>query len=60
MMDQKQQIQQCIKDCQQVITDLQSVSNRAQDQKMKATLNESVHHLEMCMRECEFASKQAP
>ncbi|MDN5347117.1 MAG: hypothetical protein PWP65_681 [Clostridia bacterium] len=59
-MDQKMQIQQCIQDCQQVINQLQSISNQVQDQGLKATLKESAHHLEMCVNECKFASTQAP
>ncbi len=59
-MDQKQQIQQCIQDCQQVINQLQFISNQVQDKALKSTVNESAHHLEMCIKECEFAWKQAP
>ncbi|MEW6662490.1 MAG: hypothetical protein ACOY9Y_11620 [Bacillota bacterium] len=59
-MNQGQQIQQCIKDCQQIVSQLQSMANQATDQKMRASLNESAHHLEMCIHECTFAAKQAP
>ncbi len=59
-MDQKQQIQQCIQDCQQVINQLQFISNQVQDRALKSTVTESAHHLEMCIKECEFAWKQAP
>ncbi|MBS4022516.1 MAG: hypothetical protein KGZ79_08845 [Dethiobacter sp.] len=59
-MDQKQQLQQCIKDCQNVVSELQSMAKKSNDEKLKSTLDESAHHLDMCVRECEFASKQAP
>lgn len=56
----KQKIQQCIQDCQNAMNQIQSLANQAADTKLKSTLMESAHHLDMCMRECEFASKQAP
>jgi BMFP domain-containing protein YqiC len=56
----KQKIQQCIKDCQSAMSEIQSLSSQATDTKLKSTLEESAHHLDMCMRECEFAAKQAP
>ncbi|MBZ4688505.1 MAG: hypothetical protein PWQ96_1349 [Clostridia bacterium] len=59
-MSGKQKIQQCISDCQQVINDLQSLADSTTETKLKSTLNESAHHLEMCVHECQFALKQTP
>jgi len=59
-MMQGQQLQQCIKDCQNVMNELQSLAGKAGDMKLKSTLMESAHHLHMCVHECEFASKQMP
>ncbi len=59
-MDQRQKIKQCIQDCQQTVSRLQSISGSAGDKAVKSTLEESAHHLEMCIKECEFAFKQAP
>lgn len=60
MNQQMQQIHQCIQDCQETLSKLQSFSNKTQDVRMKSTLTESAHHLDMCVRECQFASKQVP
>jgi len=57
-MDQKQQIMQCINDCQSAINEIQSLANQATDQNTKATLMESAHHVDMCVRECDWASTQ--
>jgi hypothetical protein len=57
---QAQQLQQCIKDCQTVMSDLQSMAGKSNETKLKSTLVESAHHLDMCIKECEFAVKQAP
>jgi chaperonin cofactor prefoldin len=60
MMQTQQQIQQCIKDCQNVMSELQSLANQSSETKLKSTLTESAHHIDMCIRECEFAAQQAP
>ena len=53
------QIRQCIDECHRTIGDLQSYANKSQDNMLKSTLTESAHHLDICIRECEFAAKQA-
>lgn len=58
-MSQNQQLQQCISDCQNIMSKLQSMAGTSQDIKLRSTLDESAHHLDMCVRECEYASKQA-
>lgn len=60
MSQHQQRLQQCISDCRQVISELQSLSGKTQDTRLRSTLNESAHHLEMCVHECEYALKQAP
>ncbi len=59
-MNMQQQIQQCLQDCQDVLTKIESFTNKTQDVRLKSTLSESAHHLDMCVRECQFASKQMP
>lgn len=60
MMNQKQQLQQCISDCQQTVKELHSLADESKDVKLKSCLSESAHHLDMCLHECDYASKQAP
>lgn len=60
MNQQQQQLQQCIQDCQDTLNKLQSFTNKTQDVRLKSTLTESAHHLDMCVRECQFATKQVP
>lgn len=59
-MNQNQQLQQAMKDCQNAMSQLHSLAEKTSDTRMKSTLNESAHHLHMCIHEIEFASKQAP
>ena len=52
------QIRQCIDDCHKTMVDLQSFANKSQDTMLRSTLIESAHHIDICIRECEFADKQ--
>lgn len=54
-----QQIDQCIRDCQNTMNRLRSLSNQATNPQVRDMLDESVHHLEMCVNECRFASQRA-
>lgn len=56
----QQKLDQCISECRQVVSEIQNLTDQAKDRELKSTLNESAHHLEMCIHECEFAKKQAP
>lgn len=59
--EQEEMLRQCLKQCNEVKQDLQKLTQQAgQDLKLKSTLNESVHHIEMCLHECNFAANQAP
>lgn len=53
-----EQIQQCVSECKQIMSTLHTLSNRATDPKVKATLSESAHHLDMCVKECEYAMEE--
>lgn len=59
-MNQQQMIKDCIKSCQDVINKLQSLTGQTQEKMLQSSLEESRHHLEMCMYECEWAAEQAP
>ena len=59
-MSSQKMLQQCVSDCRKVMSDLQSFSGNTKDIRFKSTLDESAHHLDMCVRECEFAIRQAP
>lgn len=53
-----QNLSNCISQCKDVLNELGALQNSAQDIVIKSTLEESRHHLNMCMRECEFALTQ--
>lgn len=40
--------------------DLKSMANKSHDIRLKSTLDESAHHLDMAVKECEYALKQIP
>ncbi|SMB98047.1 hypothetical protein SAMN00808754_2095 [Thermanaeromonas toyohensis ToBE] len=52
-----QDLQMFIQDCQKMANQLRSLAGQASG-VARSTLNESVHHLEMCIKECEFAAQQ--
>ncbi|MCG0277309.1 MAG: hypothetical protein L5656_02060 [Thermanaeromonas sp.] len=52
-----QELHTFIQDCQRVASELRSLAGQASG-VARSTLNESVHHLEMCIKECEFAAQQ--
>ncbi len=56
---QIQQLQECIQDCKGVVKELQNITQKAKQTELKSTLKESAHHLEMCIHECDFATKAA-
>ena len=57
-MSNANQIRHCIDECKKNIGDLQSFANKSHDNVLRSTLSESAHHLDMCIRECEFAATQ--
>lgn len=52
-----QELHMFIQDCQRMVNELRSLAGQASGMA-RSTLNESVHHLEMCIKECEFAAQQ--
>ena len=60
MDHQQQQIKDCIKSCQDVMKKMQPMAQGINEKMLKSTIDESVHHLEMCMYECEWAADQTP
>lgn len=57
---QVQQLEQCIQECKTILNNLQDLTQKANSVELKSTLKESVHHLEMCIHECNYASKATP
>lgn len=57
---QVQQLQQCIQDCNEVVKQLQNLTQKANDVELKSTLKESAHHIEMGVYECKYASQATP
>jgi hypothetical protein len=50
----QQNIQQCIQTCHQQANELRSLANQAPETSLRNMLTEGAHHIEMCIRECEF------
>ncbi len=53
-----QQVMQCIQECQQVAGQIRSLANQAPSPQVRDQLMESAHHVDMCIRECEFAAQR--
>lgn len=53
-----QQIQQCIDQCNQLANQLRSMGNANQNQKMRDTMLEGAHHIDLCVTECKFAAER--
>jgi len=54
---QVQQLDQCINECKNIVSELQNLTQRVNNTELQSTLKESIHHLEMCMHECQYATK---
>lgn len=54
----KQQIQQCITDCTNSANMLRSSTNSVQKASVREMLTLGASHIEMCIRQCENATKQ--
>ena len=57
---QVQELNQCIQDCQNAVSELQNLTKKANDTQLVSTLKESIHHLEMSIQECKYASQATP
>jgi hypothetical protein len=54
-MQNTQEIQQCIDQCNQVANELRMMSKNSQDPKTGDMLFEAAHHLDLCVTECGYA-----
>ena len=55
---QTQQLQQCIQQCTNLVNDLQNLTQQSNNNiEMQSSLKEAIHHLEVSIHECSFASK---
>jgi hypothetical protein len=54
-MQNIQEIQQCIDNCNQVANDLRMMSKNSPDLKTGDMLFEAAHHIDLCVTECGYA-----
>lgn len=52
------EIQQCIQDCHNTASQLRSLANQAPNPQVRQLLDESAHHVDVCVKHCEFASQR--
>lgn len=52
------EIQQCIQDCQSTASQLRSLAGQAPNIQVRMMLDEGAHHVDMCIRECEWAAQR--
>ena len=55
IMQNTQEIQQCIDHCNQLASDLRSMSKSSKDLKTGDLLFEAAHHIDLCVTECGYA-----
>jgi len=53
-MSSKQEVQQCIDQCNQLSQQLRTISNSESNSKMKQMLFEGSHHIDLCVTECSY------
>lgn len=58
-MPLQQQIQNCIQQCVQTANQLRTLANQAPDSVLRDRLTEGSRHIELCIKECEFATQRA-
>lgn len=54
-MLQPQDIQSCIRDCENVANRLRNIANQVQDQRSRYMLTEAVRHAEECISGCNMS-----
>lgn len=54
----KQEVQQCIDQCNQQAQMLHSISQSETNPKMKGMLFEAAHHIDLCVTECSFITQK--
>lgn len=52
------QIQQCIQDCQTQANDLRNLMGQAPNPQVQGILDEAAHHIDICVRECEWVAQR--
>ncbi|MDA8235408.1 MAG: hypothetical protein M0Z31_11505 [Clostridia bacterium] len=56
-MPDVQKIQQCVQTCTQGANMLRSAANGINDSRLRDMLTQGAHHIELCIRECDTATK---
>ncbi len=57
-MHESQALKSCLDHCNVTLQDLQNITNTAQNQQAKQTLNQAVQSLNDCIQKCQNASNQ--
>lgn len=57
-MATKQEVQQCINDCNNASNMLRSTANNVPKASIREMLTQGVGHIEMCIRQCENSMMQ--
>jgi hypothetical protein len=55
IMQNTQEIQQCIDHCNQLANDLRAMSKNNQNPNVGDKLFEAAHHIDLCVTECGYA-----
>lgn len=56
-MADKQAIKQCADTCTQAANNLRSAANSIGDPAVRDMLTQGAHHIELCVRQCDMATK---
>ncbi|MGE5474312.1 MAG: hypothetical protein ACM3UU_08845 [Ignavibacteriales bacterium] len=56
-MADKQAIKQCADTCTQAANNLRSAANSIGDPAVRDMLTQGAHHIELCVRQCDRATK---
>ena len=51
-------VQQCIKLCQDTSSQLRTLANTETNPQVKTMLTEGAHHLDLCIVECQYSLQQ--
>lgn len=55
MADPATDVQQCIQNCQQTAQKLCDMANQEANAQVKTMLKEGAHHLDLCIKECQYS-----
>jgi len=56
-MADKQTIKHCVEMCTRTANDLRSSANNITDPAVRDMLTQGAHHIELCIRQCDMATK---